>query len=242
MNDDFLTKFRKEPQPEFAAALYQRINNPMPTKSKHTALRFAALTLSLLAVLTAAILLWPSALAFAQGVVRQVGGYIFVQGGQPIDLKGSSGPIRVVKTLGSVSIQTIGNVPSAPNPSEAGKLAGFAVLSPSYLPAGYTAMSGWMVTSEDNSNVVTNGYKDTTNHFLIINQWKNSQGAMQTFAKGQIVNVTVRGQTGVWLPDTASGPAQKNALVWEQNGITYSLITDSLQLDELLKVADSLSQ
>ena len=57
-----------------------------------------------------------------------------------------------------------------------------------------------------------------------------------------IVDVTVRSQTGVWLPDTTSGPAQKNALVWQENGITYSLITDSLPLDEMLKVAESLSQ
>jgi hypothetical protein len=34
MNDDFLTKFRKPPRPEFAAALYQRISKPMDAQSK----------------------------------------------------------------------------------------------------------------------------------------------------------------------------------------------------------------
>ncbi len=242
MNDDFLNKFRKEPQPEFASALYQRINKSMQTKSKHPALRFAALTLSVLAVLTITLLFSPSARAFADSIVRQVGGYVFVQGNQPIDLKGSSGPIRVVKTLGSVSIETIGKVPTTNNPAEASQQAGFTALAPSYLPDGYTAMSGWMVTSQGSSQVVTNAYRDRTNHFLIINQWKISNGASQTYAKDQIVDVTVRGQAGVWLPDTTSGPAQKNALVWEENGITYSLITDSLPLDQMLKVAESLSR
>src|SRR5689334_3973007 len=81
MNDDFLTNFRKAPRPEFVASLYQRISQPMQTQTKHTALRFTALTLSLLAVLTATLLLSPSARAFAQGFIRQVGGYVFAQEG-----------------------------------------------------------------------------------------------------------------------------------------------------------------
>jgi hypothetical protein len=242
MNDDFLTKFRKEPRTEFASALYQRINKPMQTQSKRPALRFAALSLSLLAVLTAAFLFSPSVRAFAQAVIRQVGGYAFVLGGQPIDTNGVTGPIRIVKTLGSVSIETIGKVPSANDPAGASTMAGFTVLAPSYLPAGFTSMSGWFVSSEDNSMVVTNGYRDSTNHFLIVNQWNVSSGAVRTYAKDQIVDVTVRGHPGVWLPDAVNGPAGKNALVWEEKGITYSLITDSVPLDELLKLAESLSK
>jgi hypothetical protein len=38
------------------------------------------------------------------------------------------------------------------------------------------------------------------------------------------VDVTVRGQSGVW----------------QESGITYSMITDSLPEDEMLKVAESL--
>ncbi len=240
MNDDFLTKFRKEPRPEFALALYKRISKPMKTRSKHPALRVAVLTLSVLAILSATILFSPSARAFADGVIRQVGGYIFVQGNQPINLKGEPDPIRVVKTLGSVSIETIGKVPSANTPAEASQLAEFTVLAPSYLPNGYTAMSAWMVTSQDDSKVVTNAYKGTVNHFLIINQWKNDGGATQSYAKDQIVDVSVRGRSGVWLPDTVNGPAGKNALVWAEGSKTYSLITDSLPLNEMLKVAESL--
>jgi Domain of unknown function (DUF4367) len=242
VNDDFLNKLRKEPRPEFAAALYQRINRPMQIQSKYRAMRFAALTLSVLVVLTAALLLSPSARAFAQEIVQQVGGYIFVLGGQPIEVQGAPGPIAVWKTLDAVSIEAEGDVPTENDPSEASSLAGFAVLAPSYLPDGYTAMSGWFVILEENGRVVTNAYRDTTNHFFIINQWKAGEGASRTFAKDQIVDVTVRDQSGVWLPDKTGGPGQKNALVWEENGITFSIITDSLPLDELLKVAESLSQ
>jgi Domain of unknown function (DUF4367) len=240
MNDDFLNQFRKEPRPEFGAALYQRISKPMQKLSKLPALRFAALTPTLFVVLTLTILVSPSARAFAEGFFRQVGGYIFVLGGQPIDPGRGPGPISIVKTLGSVSIQTLGPVPSAKDPTEAGKLAGFPVLVPAYLPTGYSSMSDWFVTSQDGSMVVTNGYRDSTNHFFILNQWNANGGGTRKYARDQIVDVTVRGQAGVWLPDMTNGPAQKNALVWEQGGITYSLITDSLPLDEMLKVAESL--
>jgi hypothetical protein len=76
---------------------------------------------------------------------------------------------------------------------------------------------------------------------LFINQWKVGAGDLKTYTREQIVGVTVRGRSGVWLPDTPS-PDDANALVWEENGITYSLISDSLPLDEMLKVAESLGQ
>jgi hypothetical protein len=50
MNDDYLTRFRKPPRPEFAAELYGRISKPMYTQSKIPSLRFAALSISLLIV------------------------------------------------------------------------------------------------------------------------------------------------------------------------------------------------
>lgn len=88
--------------------------------------------------------------------------------------------------------------------------------------------------------VVTNGYRDTTNHFFVLNQWNVNGGATRKYARDQIVDVTVRGQVGVWLPDTINGPAGKNALVWQEGAITYSIITDAVPLDEVLKVAESL--
>jgi hypothetical protein len=80
MNDDFLYKLRKEPRPEFAAALNQRINKPMQIQSKYPARRFTALALSLVAVFTALVLFSPSARAFAEGVIRQIDGYMFTSG------------------------------------------------------------------------------------------------------------------------------------------------------------------
>ena len=238
MNDDFLTRFRKAPRPEFAATLYQRISKPMTTQTQHSTFRFrfATLTLSLLAVLTAALILSPSVRAFAQGFIRQVGGYVFAQGSIDQNSK-TPKDISIERTQDSVSIRASKNILSAADPAEASKLAGFTILAPSYLPDSYTSMSGWLVSSEENGTVVTNGY-NSGNNFFAINQLKYRAGApRETYHRDQIVDVTVRGQSGVWLPAPADG---KKALVWEENSITYSIICNSLPLDEMLKVAESL--
>ena len=44
-------------------------------------------------------------------------------------------------------------------------------------------------------------------------------GDLKTYTLEHIVDVTVRGRSGVWLPDTPS-PDDDNALVWEENGIS----------------------
>lgn len=243
MNDDFLTRYHKAPPPEFAASLHQRIFKDMQTPSKAPFLRYTAFGFSVLAVLAFATFFFPSARAFAQGLLDQIGGYVFTQGPLPApDPNRLPGPLSVVRVHGgSVSIQTLGDVPTAKDAAAATILAGFDVLAPSYVPAGYTAMGGWYVTS-DSGTVVTNGYHDATNHFFLINQWKVDNGAVRRYAKDQLVNVTVRGQPGLWLPDGSGGEGQKNALVWAENGITYSLITDAVPLDDLLKVAQSLGK
>lgn len=241
MNDDFLTQYRKAPSPQFAVSLHERLFKHMQTTSRFPVLRLKAVSAAILAALALAVFFFPPARVFAQGLLDQIGGYVFTQGPLPQpDPNRLPGPIRVVRVYGgSVSIQTLAGVPTAPDPAAAASLAGFDVLVPSYLPTGYTAMGGWYVTS-DGGTVVTNGYRDTTNHFILINQWKVAAGATRTFAEDPQVIVSVRGQRGLWLPDTLGGEAQKNALVWDEHGITYSLITDSVPLAELLKVAESL--
>lgn len=99
-------------------------------------------------------------------------------------------------------------------------------------------MSGWIVSTESNGLLVTTAYKNGTN-FFAINQLKQSGGVVQTYQRDLNVDVAVRGRGGVWLPDPAV-PNGKNALTWEENGITYSIISNALPLDEMLKVAESL--
>lgn len=244
MNDDFLTKFRKTPRPEFVSSLYQRINRPMQTKTSPHVMRFATLTLSLFIVLTMTLLLSPYVRAFAQSLLRQIGGYTFTQGvPQPIDASKLPAAINIVDTSTSTSIELTSESIVANDLVSAGNSAGFTVLTPSYLPFDYIPMDGgWRITTENNSTAVTNGYFDTTKNYFFITQWKVGEGdTTKTFTREEIVDVKVRGQNGVWLPD-ASTNSTSVALVWAENGITYSIISSALSLDEILKVAESLGR
>ncbi len=244
MNDDFRIKFRKTPRPEFVAALYQRINRPMQTKTAPRVMRFAALTLSLFIVLTATLLLSPSVRTLAQSLLRQIGGYTFTQGvPQPIDASRLPAAINIVDTSTSTSIELTSDSTVANDLVSTDDLAGFTVLTPSYLPPGYIPMDdGWRITSESNSTAVANGYFDTTKNYFFITQWKVGEGdTAKTFTREEIVDVKVRGQNGVWLPNASTNSASV-ALVWAESDITYSIISNALSLDEMLKVAVSLGR
>ena len=222
MKDEFRVKFRNTPRPEFVASLYQRIDKPMQTQAAPRVMRFAALTLSLFIVLTVTRFLSPSVRTFAQSLLRQIGGYTFSQGvPQPIDASTLPASINIVDTSTSTSIELTSDSAVATDLVSADNLAGFTVLAPSYLPSGYIPMDdGWHITPESSSTAVTNGYFDTTKNYFFITQWKVGEGdATRTFTREEIVDVNVRGQNGVWLPD-ASTSSTSVALVWAENGIT----------------------
>ena len=289
MNDDFLNRFRKPPRREFADTLYQRITKPMPNQPKYPALRKIALTVAIFAALGAVLFFSPTARAFADSLIRQVGGYIFVQGpiqpnpdrAKAVIKKDALTPDQVA-TLEAAKLKG-GKSETAPDAAGASALAGFAVLSPAYLPDGFTPANAsrmanpWTIERSDNgisATLVFNGpaaaaAKDSeTEHlqetkkaqsssgkvvdggagqvsskgdadFLAIEELKHADGKpTQTYDRPEIVDVTVRGVPGVWLP-VENG---KNCLVWEENGITYTLTTHSLSLEQMLKIAESLGK
>ena len=241
MNDEFLTKYRKAPPPEFAASLYQRINKPMPSNAPLRVMRPTALSLSLFAFLGMILLLSPSARAIAQSLLKEIGGYTFTRGvPDPLDASRLPAPFNILNTSTSTSIELTNDSLVVNDPGSAGDLAGFTVLTPTYLPAGYIPMDGgWRITTKSNSMAVTNGYYDTSKNYFLLSQWKIGEGDTKAFTRQEIVDVTVRGREGVWIPSTSNN-ATNAALVWEENGITYSLIGKDLSLEEMLKVAESL--
>jgi uncharacterized protein DUF4367 len=243
MNDDFLNHFRKPPRADFEAALYQRISKPMTTQTRYPVLRPALIGASMLAVLALAIFAVPSARTFAQNLLQHIGAYEFVQGTpQAYDASKVPGPITIVQNEQGTSIQFTGSdVSEVDGPAEASSVAGFAALVPSYLPAGYGSVSdGYLVMADGGGTVIMNGYHDAAKNFFLVNQWQPGEDDLKQFTREQIVEVTVRGHAGLWLPDAAA-PQGKNALVWEENGITYSIISNSLPLEEMLAIAESLN-
>ena len=99
MNDDFLARHRKQPRPEFTEDLFRRISKPAPVLSRFPALRFAGVALSVIVILTLTVLAFPAARTLAEGVLKKIGGYAFIQGvPQPIDVSKVPGPISIIRT------------------------------------------------------------------------------------------------------------------------------------------------
>jgi hypothetical protein len=138
------------------------------------------------------------------------------------------------------------------------QLVGFTVLAPAYLPEGYTASSGgWQVSQENDSSNATlsqingkiglegvsggafNNYvNQAAGGIITIEELKVPQGQSKTIDSPNIEDVTVRGLSGAWMP----GVGQWSILAWEESGITYLVVGNSLSQDEALKVAGSLGK
>jgi len=267
MNDDFLYKFRKPPRREFAAALYQRISNGdsthMKTSFRTRALRTVALAFSMVAVITAVLFLSPSTRAFADSIIRQFGGYVFVQAPTPqpdsfekdMTEKGAQARPEQNAALQAEKERRIKNqqetnnetttAPVAPDAAAASRMAGFTILSAAYVPDGYTAVAkneipgGWSINHENGGvDARTNYYNLATRGFIVIEEGKYDQSQPMTINRPQVTDVTVRGQSGAWMPDNGG----KSTLAWDENGITYLVVGNALTLDEAQKIAESLGK
>lgn len=252
MNDDFLTRFRRSPRPEFAATLYKRINHPMSTTNSTfpPAVRRVALALGvLLVLLTTTLVVSPAARAFSQTVLRQVGLITFTAETMPEPDE------RPLPTPNATSTPI-----AFPRPQYASELeqvtseAGFQPMLPAYLPEGY--QQDKLVAMEYLSDASEHVAWGTSARYVTADglQYLDVQQARfntaQEFPIGDtpIVDVTVRGHEGVWLEQALEAPEaiaeppynQVSILLWDEDGYTISIFTNSLPLEELLKVADSL--
>jgi hypothetical protein len=256
MSDDFLHQFQKAPQREFAASLYERISNPMKITSRTRSLRSAVLAASVVMMIGAAFFLSPASRAFAQDLLHQFGAFIFVQAPpepKPLtgDASGQQAAGLVKKNLVQDQAEHLQKQPGANENSTASyaqdataasQLTGFPVLAPAYLPDGYRiedTSAAWTVLHE-NGEVrasISYGTQDESS-FLTVEQLIHRPGESKAVESQEIVDVTVQGLPGIWMPDNP----RKSMLVWDENGITYLIISNQLSLDEVLKVAESLGK
>lgn len=244
----------------------------MKTSSRIRAWRAGALAFALIAVAAAVLFFSPSTRAFAQSMIRQFGGYIFVEGTTPPDpvkikQKQAIADGRVRPSPEQEATLRAEKMQMKDRPSEAGakpgdadsklagtilldaaaasQQAGFSVLSPAYVPAGYVpgdeknVTGGWEIAHQNGSVSAMTRYQNLADKsFFVVEELKYEQGQPRTVERPQIVDVTVRGQSGAWMPDNGG----KSTLAWEENGITFLVVGNHISLDEALKIAESLAK
>jgi hypothetical protein len=256
MKNDFLTQFRKSPRREFATDLYQRINKPMPkqTAFNNIALKRAALVFGALAlILFVTLLVSPPVRAFAGERIRQFGAIFLTPEDANSDSSGIAQPQPTIAAPPEITAEFVNN------PTEAAELADFAVLAPAYLPDGYSENRPWSVDKRDTGVYVVSSYGSKDGRqFLIMNQTRFDENARfeQSYGDNETVtDVMIGANAGVYLtgrlmahPDLAvqvqyeeTYLAPTNWLIWEANGITYSLFGNGLDQDALVQIAESLT-
>lgn len=249
-DDDFLHEQREAPRHEFVTDLYKRINKPMVKKPViqqqlwQPALAFGALVF----LFAATLLLSPAARTFAGTQLNQIGAILLraADGSSELEPRPTtpapSGPIgQAVSDAGQASIQ-----------------AGFTAFAPSYVPTGYRATEWTVQHQESGVYVVTNYRAENGRNFLIMNQTQFTEGAFfeQEYGKNETVTeISIGSTTGVSIegrlmthPDQTTPPSGSpdlmatNWLIWESNGITYTLFSNDLDQSELLRIATSLTE
>lgn len=139
---------------------------------------------------------------------------------------------------------------------EAERQAGFALLTPSYLPDCFTLNTRSILIDQATPTVTTvylcHGQTIYDDVFLYMNQSRPGNEPKFDFQIGdaQPVEVVVRGYEGLWIEQAPIGVTTNregatelmpvNMLVWEEDGFYFQLQSNQLAKEEMMKVAEAL--
>lgn len=241
MNDDFLTRFRTPPPREFAAALYQRINTPMNTRSSF-AFRRVTFAAALCIALLAAVAFSPTARAAIATFIREIGGVTYIG---PEETTGQPTPGAVEEHIVPEENLAL---------SEAQVKVPFEFHLPEWTPDGYTMVSTVRVAYFP--NLRTNS---TTT--LVYITWLKPQNIGGNLPIELVISppiqwlvdldhlqeVQVDGQPagltgGSWNADSGGWDTTQHdrALTWILGDDMYQLRSPGATVEELIRMAESI--
>ncbi|MEN6390145.1 MAG: DUF4367 domain-containing protein [Syntrophomonas sp.] len=115
--------------------------------------------------------------------------------------------------------------------AEAQKVAGFKILTPGYLPAGYTFKEAkGLGTYADYMQLV---YDGNGKEISIIMTKMSEQNKFEVATNGQVEQVDINGGQGTW--------SEPNNVMWEKDDVNYSLdCSPGLGRAEAVKIAESI--
>lgn len=214
--------------------------------------RSAVVVVALLAVMISLSLTIQPVRALAGQILGQVGLFNFTNGQAIPD-----------EWIGQKNFGGVSNAAPMPvkdlmglSQEEVEQQAGFAVLTPGYVPQCFGLNSRIVLLEQTTPGVLTaylcsgqSGYEDV---FLNVIQTQLGNEPKVEFQIGdaQPVEVTVRGHAGLWIEQAPIGVRSNregatelmpvNMLVWEEDGFHFQMQSNQLAKEEMVKVAESL--
>lgn len=206
-------------------------------------------TLVMIAAITLAVS--PAARAQAGEWLRHIGPFSLID--RSVERYEAAAPESVPQPTAEPPTASVGQ--TVANAAAAEELSGFPVYEPRELPGSFVLVNGFTVMPQASGTVVVSFYRDADSHFLGINQyrfgpddrWDQSYGQNET-----VRDLLVRGYDGVAIngrymsnpyEDSQSDMPElleTNWIIWAENGIAYTLFSDSLSIDALLALAESM--
>lgn len=167
--------------------------------------------------------------------------------------------------IGQENFNAAGGATATPQPVQSGAIlseqeaeeqAGFDLVTPGYLPQCFS-LNGRNLSGEQDAPTIWTAYHcpgETVYEdvFLYIDQTRLKDRSTTDFAIGdaQPVEVTVRGQKGLWIERAPIGVQSNregktelmpvNLLLWEEDGFFFQMRSNRLTGEEMLAVAESL--
>lgn len=228
MNDDFLYGLKREPDPEFARVLHQRLK--ATSSARHAPARRWLSAVAVVGVIFAALILAsPDVRAqISQQIERLFYGDVelrVVRSGQLSDAGSSRVPVEQV------------------SPSDAQNV--FAHKTATWIPAGLT-QNEWvtLIRYSISEPYIAYTWVDANGERQVsLSIWNNAAPQMVIGQGSNSREIDINGRTGtifhggwkdgVWTPEASTN------LVWVIDGISYSLGSESLSEADLLRMAES---
>jgi hypothetical protein len=232
MNDEFLTRHRTPPRREFAAALYERINQPMNTRSLFSQRRFT-IAAALCLALVAAIAVSPGARAAVTNFIREIGGITFIG---PDDTAAETPVPESEIQIVPDELVTL-NVAQAKLP--------FEISLPTWVPDGFDMGPSVRITyfSDQNTPATLTWFgSDPSNAIieLVVGQRVNWLVDLD-----HVQEVTVNGLPaaltgGGWDADTGEWNGGDPTLTWLRGDTMYILRSPGGSPKDLIRMAESI--
>jgi len=232
--------------------------NPLAMKGKMKMTRKTVLiTMALVALISAAFFAYPPTRTWAQDILARFKSTIITNAPKNVEPVQNPTPTP----MGQPTSTPI----AAPLPiltiEEANEEAGFEILSPTYIPAGYQLIGRGVYHAEVVVTVGTRyamvgttydpmyGLEDGT-PTIRFSQNRYVSGFTGEFSVGDAptTQVEVRGEPGLWVEQAEVGCCDEdrnvilaNLLIWQEGDFFVDLRSDDLPLEEMLRIAESLS-
>jgi hypothetical protein len=215
MSDEFLKQFRERPRPEFAEALYQKINRPRRSIIMLKRLAFTAIALALAVATLFAVS--PQARAAFLALIEEIGGIDFVV---TEEYPGSGGRVETVPSE-VVSLE------------EARQRLPYTFGLPTWVPEGYTLQSEVELLSTDGTesrNDVTLIWENEIGSRIYLYVRPGGEGRSWIVGPEGVEEVTLNGEPaalirGAWNAHTKEYDLDPSMLqlTWEQDEVQYNL-------------------